>query len=291
MIRGDEVFLRLQAKARSDASRSGRAAPTQEYLIRHALESFLEPLGRTVHGEGFVLKGGTLLGAYGVRRPTKDVDVNAVNATVTPDHLAQVVRDVATVSSEDGVDFDVDSFQVCEIREGSTYPGFRVRLGVTVGSWRGNVVWDVSTGDPIEPPPQVVAIQRLLGDSFTVLGYAIEGIIAEKVVTVFERGVTSTRWRDYVDIVGLCRQGFDATVLRVAIATVAQFRRVPLGRVSERLEGYGFVGQAKWAAWRRKMKLEAVCEASLDDQIKVVASFIDPVLEGGRNTSRPREPL
>lgn len=135
------------------------------------------------------------------------------------------------------------------------------------------------------------SFQRLLGDSFMVLGYAVEGIIAEKVVTVFERGVTSTRWRDYVDIVGLCRQGFDATLLRVAIATVAQFRRVPLGRVSERLEGYGSVGQAKWAAWRRKMKLEAVCEAILDGQIKVVASFIDPVLEGGRNTSRPREPL
>ena len=31
--------------------------------------------------------------------------------------------------------------------------------------------------------------------------------------------------------------------------------------------GYGAVGQAKWAAWRRKEHLESACEENLDDQI------------------------
>lgn len=87
MIAGDEIFRRLQATARSAAAKAGTRAPTQEYLIRHLLESFLDRLTRTNHARSFVLKGGILLAAYGARRPTKDVDVNAirfVNRLTTP---------------------------------------------------------------------------------------------------------------------------------------------------------------------------------------------------------------
>ncbi|WP_448006707.1 hypothetical protein [Agromyces bauzanensis] len=92
---GDQVFRRLQSAARSTAARNGTPAPTQEYLIRHTLESFLDRLTRTPHAEDFVLKGGILLAAYGVRHPTKDADANAVAADVTAARLATVVRDVA----------------------------------------------------------------------------------------------------------------------------------------------------------------------------------------------------
>ena len=84
---GDEVFRRIQSAARSAAAKTGTGAPTQEYLIRHTLESFLDRLTRTAHAEDFVLKGGILLAAYGVRRPTRDADVNAIGADVTADHL------------------------------------------------------------------------------------------------------------------------------------------------------------------------------------------------------------
>ena len=49
------------------------------------------------------------------------------------------------------------------------------------------------------PPPRRVTIDRLLGDPISLLGYAPETTIAEKGVTILERGITSTRWRDYVD--------------------------------------------------------------------------------------------
>jgi hypothetical protein len=35
----------------------GIEPPTQEYLIRHTLESFLDRLSRTAHAGDFVLKG------------------------------------------------------------------------------------------------------------------------------------------------------------------------------------------------------------------------------------------
>ena len=87
MTRGNEVFKMLQSKARSAASKTSGHTPTQEYLIRHLLESFLDRLNRSNHGNDFVLKGGVLLSAYGVRRPTKDVDANAISADVTAPNL------------------------------------------------------------------------------------------------------------------------------------------------------------------------------------------------------------
>lgn len=278
MTSGEEVFRQIQALARAAAANSETGAPTQEYLIRHTLESFLDRLARTSHAGDFVLKGGILLAAYGVRRPTKDTDANAVAADVTAEHLAQVVRDIAAINVDDGVVFDIDTISVHEIREQADYPGLRVRVAVSIGQWKGVAVWDVSTGDPIVPPPRQVTIGRILGEPITLLGYAPETTIAEKGVTILERGIASTRWRDYVDIVALARQGIDADELLRAARAVARHRGVTLEPVARHLAGYGAVAQAKWAAWRRKEHLESYCEENLDDQIKLVCEILDVVV-------------
>ncbi|WP_329057410.1 nucleotidyl transferase AbiEii/AbiGii toxin family protein [Amycolatopsis sp. NBC_01480] len=242
MNTGTTTFKQIQAAARSTAAKTGRAVPTQEYLTRHVLESFLDRLTRTPHAEDFVLKGGILLAAYGVRRPTKDVDANAVTAEVSTAHLSTVVRDIAAVDAPDGVVFDVDTITVQEIREQADYPGYRVRVKAAIGPWQGVAAWDVSTGDPIVPAPRPVRVGRVLGEPIELLGYAPETAIAEKGVTILERGITSTRWRDYIDIVQLARHGVDTDeILR-----------------SAHLAGYGNVGQAKWAAWRRKEGLDMI---------------------------------
>lgn len=281
MTTGDEIFRRLQSAARSTASKHGTAAPTQEYLTRHVLESFLDRLTRTPHADDFILKGGILLAAYGVRRPTKDADANAVNVDVTVDHLANVVRDIAEVPVDDGVVFNLDTITVQDIREQAKYPGLRVRVPASIGTWSGVAVWDVSAGEPIVPPPRQVTIDRILGDPIELLGYASETTIAEKGVTILERGITSTRWRDYVDIVALSRKGIDTDELLRSARAVAHHRGVVLGPVAPHLEGYGEVGQTKWAAWRRKEHLESVCEENLDDQADLVASYLDPIFSLG----------
>jgi len=278
---GDAVFRRIQSAARSTAAKSGNGAPTQEYLIRHTLESFLDRLTRTSHAGDFVLKGGILLAAYGVRRPTKDADANAVRADITAEHLAHVVRDIAAIDVDDGVVFDLDTLSVQEIREQADYPGLRVRVAVSIGPWKGTAAWDVSTGDPIVPPPRQVTIDRILGDPITLLGYAPETTIAEKGVAILERGIASTRWRDYVDIVQLARRGIDPDELLRSARAVARHRSVTLDTVAPHLAGYGAVGQAKWAAWRRKEQLESACEENLDDQITLVAFYLDSVFAHG----------
>jgi hypothetical protein len=131
------------------------------------------------------------------------------------------------------------------------------------------------------PPPRPVTIDRILGDPITLLGYAPETAIAEKGVTILERGITSTRWRDYVDIVQLAHHGIDPVELLRSARAVARHRGVTLEPVAPHLARYGAGGQAKWAAWRRKEHLESVCEKNLDDQIGLVVSCLDPVFARG----------
>lgn len=278
MMTSTEVYRAIQTKARSEAARTGRPVATGEYLTRHALESFLYRLTQTVHADAFVLKGGILLTAYDVRRPTKDLDAEAISTSVTPEQVSQVVRDAATVDADDGIVFGLDSMATQEIRDDAEYPGLRMRVPVTLASWKGKVAWDISTGDPIVPAPRAVTIPRVIGDPITVVGYRPETVIAEKGVTILERGTTSTRWRDYIDIVLLpARYEIDAAELRRAAESVADYRGVDLAPVTPFVAGYGDIGQDKWAAWRRKERLEGLSEEKLDTQMALVAAVLDPV--------------
>lgn len=152
-----------------------------------------------------------------------------------------------------------------------------MRVTTHIGNQKVIVVWDVSTGDPIVPTPKRLAIPRVLGEPIEMLGYAPETIAAEKGVTILERGTTSTRWRDYIDIVQLDRQyGLNQAVFEDSVRAVAGHRGVDVRPIAPVIEGYGEVGQLKWAAWRRKLGVEALSEELLDDQMKMVAAVLDP---------------
>jgi Nucleotidyl transferase AbiEii toxin, Type IV TA system len=282
MSGGDDIYRKVQAWARSEAAKTGRPTPTAEYLTRHMLESFLDRLTRTRHAQDFVLKGGILLASYGVRRPTKDLDAEAISADITAEYLTQVVRDIVAVDVDDGVDFDVTTITVREIREQAEYPGLRLRMKASIGSWVGVAAWDISTGDPIVPQPEVIGIPRVLGGEIEILAYRPETTVAEKGVTILERGTTSTRWRDYVDIVQLfTHHQIDRAQLLVSARAVARYRGVALGPIAPGVIGYGAIAQQKWAAWRRKEGLEDISEASLDSQMELVSSYLDPVFSNG----------
>ncbi|VBA60544.1 hypothetical protein LAUMK191_05572 [Mycobacterium attenuatum] len=138
-----------------------------------------------------------------------------------------MIREIAALDVDDGVVFDLDTIGVREIREQAHYPALRLRITVSIGPWRGTAAWDVSTVDPIVPSPRQVTIDRILSQPITLLGYAPETAIAEKGVTILERGISSTRWRDYVDIVQLARQGLEADELLRSARAVARTAASP----------------------------------------------------------------
>lgn len=170
MTTSEQVYRLIQRQTRNAARADGTRPNVEEQLTRHALESFLERLTRTRHADSFVLKGGVLLAAYGLRRPTKDIDAEALDIPVTPEHLASVVIDVAAVAADDGVVFDPATTRIERIRDLADYPGIRVHVHAQLHSWQRVIGWDVSTGDAIVPAPRVVLLPRVLGEDLRIVG-------------------------------------------------------------------------------------------------------------------------
>jgi hypothetical protein len=139
---------------------------------------------------------------------------------------------------------------------------------------------DVNVGDPIWPRPVEISMPRLLVDKpIRLRGYPIEMVLAEKIVTALQRGVASTRWRDFADAYLLTgRYPYRAGDVRQATHAVADHRRVALGSLADALDGYAEFGQRNWVAWCGKFQLTDVLPAAFADTLDALCAFADPVL-------------
>jgi hypothetical protein len=142
-----------------------------------------------------------LLAAYGTRRPTRDIDVQARALAGDLDSIRAAVAQVAALPADDGLVFHDDKATVEEIRDEDEYGGARVKIPAELATCRGRLQVDVNIGDPISPGPQLVELPRLIDDSpIRLNGYPLHMVHAEKIVTAYQRGIASTRWRDFADI-------------------------------------------------------------------------------------------
>lgn len=269
------AYLDLKAKAIHD----GRL--TDELIQLYALEGFLARLAVSGHSENLILKGGVLLTAYGSRRPTRDIDLaaRAINNDTT--YVLNLMRRVATQipAIDDGLVFDLDQASAQAIRDEDEYAGVRVSMTVALATARIRFHVDVNIGDPIWPAPNHVSLPRLLGGpTIRLIGYPLHMVHAEKIVTAVHRGSVNTRWRDFADIWTLARtHPVDGDDLHTAIVKVASHRHIELSPLSEVLQGYPSLAQAKWAAWRRKQKLEHL-PADFSELLHNVTQFADPAI-------------
>ena len=275
------AYLDLRRKARSDRR------PVDELMQLYVLECFLARLVRTRFADRFVLKGGVLLAAFGERRPTRDIDLQALATGNDPATILAAITEIAAVTLDDGVAFDPETATAELIRDEDLYPGVRVTMAARLSTARPGFHVDVSVGDPIIPPPGTVQLPRLLGGDIAVRGYPLAMVHAEKIVTAISRGTTSTRWRDFADMYLLARHHpVDGTELGTSIREVARHRSARLQPLSQVLPGYDTIGQQRWEAWRRRQRLEDRLPAQFGEVVTPVTAFADPAITGtagGRN--------
>jgi predicted nucleotidyltransferase component of viral defense system len=206
------------------ASSAGR--PTDELLQLYALEGLLDRLSGSPHAEHFVLKGGALLAAFDARRPTRDVDLAAIDVTNDLDDMHRLVNEVIAIPRDDGLDFDLSATTTETIRDDEQYGGVRVTIHGMLSTAIIQFNVDINVGDPLWPPPDEIAVPRLLGGPpIRIRGYRIELVLAEKIVTALQRGTANTRWRDFVDIASLARRHLDDSALVESIRRVAAYRQ------------------------------------------------------------------
>jgi hypothetical protein len=269
------AYLDLRKKAREDRR------PVDELLQLYVLEGYLTRLIASPRADQFVLKGGILLAAFGERRPTRDVDLQAQDLDNDAEEVHSAVCDIARVELNDGIVFDVDAATAEVIRDEDAYEGVRVSMTAQLATARPHFHVDVSVGDPISPPPIELHVPRLLGGEVVVRGYPLAMVHAEKVVTAISRGTVSTRWRDFADIYLLSRHHpIHGDEIVVSMRDVADHRQVELTLLAQILDGYGDISQQQWAAWRRKQRLDDRLPESFDEVVHAVIAFADPAIDG-----------
>ncbi len=269
------AYLDLGAKARGDHR------PVDELLQLYVLESFLARLAESRFADQLVLKGGVLLAAFGERRPTRDIDLHAQVLDNDAESVRAVICEVASLRLDDGVVFDVDGAAAAVIRDEDAYSGVRVTMNAELATARPHFHVDVNVGDPIVPAPQELPLPRLLGGELVVRGYPLVMVHAEKIVTAVARGTVNTRWRDFADIYLLSRRhALAAADLAGSLRQVARHRRVELVPLVRVLDGYGEIGQARWAAWRRRQQLEDRLPDQFAEVVSAVVTFADPAMTG-----------
>ena len=272
------AYLALRRQART------RGRNTEELLQLYVLEGFLARLSASTLRERFVLKGGVLLAALDARRPTRDVDLAALDISNDADTVLRAVRAVLAIELpiDDGIAFEPETATSRVIREEDEYAGVRVNATARIAT--AHVVFhvDVNVGDPIWPAPVTVQVPRLLGGSpIEVRGYSLSMVHAEKIVTAVQRGTASTRWRDFGDVWTLAlRYPIRGAELRGAIETVAAHRHAQLLPLRDVLADYPSVAQGKWAAWRRRSSLLDLPE-NFAEVLRTVIALADPVIDDG----------
>ena len=271
------AYLDLRALAKAD----GRT--TQEYLQLYCLEGFLARLAASGQTQNLVLKGGVLLAAYALRRPTADVDLAARYQSSDTGHVRQLVAAVAATpldgDSDDGLRFDSDGATAETIREDDAYSGVRVTMTATLATANLHFHVDVNVGDPIWPAPVALELPKLLGGQIRLLGYPIPMVVAEKAVTAMQRGTASTRWRDFGDIYQLtATHAMTAGETRGAVREVAAHRKVEPEPLGPLLAGYDSIGQPKYRAWRRRMALDDRLPDDFGVLVAAACRFLDPLL-------------
>lgn len=284
------AYLALRRRAKNEGS------TTAEYLRLYALEGFLLRLANSRLKSKFVLKGGVLLAAYELRRPTADIDFAGVRVSNEAESVRQLVMDIVGTALPDGMDdgltFDLDAVRASTIREDDEYGGIRVRLVARLATAKEPFHVDVNVGDPIWPAPAEIYLPRLLErEPIKLSGYPLEMVLAEKIVTVLQRGQASTRWRDFGDIFQITgRHAFQARELRQALQTVADYRHIGLSGLDHALDGYAEIGQRRWATWRQKLQRTESLPANFGDALGALETFAQPILTGSAADSASWNP-
>lgn len=272
---GGEAYLDLQRLARE----LGRT--TDELLRTYVLERFLWRVAASPYREQLILKGGMLMAILAERRPTADVDMLARALPNELEHVAKVVSEIVQIPASDGVNYQHGQLKVSAIREADTYPGVRVSVPAQIDRARALLRVDINVGDPVTPGPVVVEYPGLLGEHFDVVGYPVETVLAEKVVTMLDRGELNTRERDFADVCQISSvRDVDGAALTAAVDATIGYRGTERGALRDAVGELGEHRQSNWSTYIATAGLEGLVPASFDAAIDKVAAFADPVVAG-----------
>lgn len=282
MKEGVAMAARLKARAKETG------ADSRIMLIRFAQERLLARLQEGPDRDRFVLKGGMIFMCReeGSRRPTEDIDLHDSEGR-SLDEMAEAIRGAAEARDGDGVDFDLSTFRVARIREG-TRPGVRVTLDARIGGSLVHMKLDMCSGDAVTPAPVVRRLPSALPKLFPplpVMSYPWETVLAEKLHAMTAFGIDSTRMKDWYDVATIAQEEFlDGRTASQAVAATFAARSSVVDPSPEALS-HAFVKEkskefSKWVRAIRAPEGRTTLEQVVESAAELALPLLDAVSRG-----------
>jgi len=245
-------------------------------------ERFLYRLGISAYSGNFILKGALLFLAFDISRlrPTKDIDFMGTAVNNDIEEMKLIFREIVTIEAPDGLEFDPESISLEYIKEDDKYNGLRVIVTSRLGTVKQNLQVDIGFGDVISNGPIEINYPGILNfPEPVILAYSIESAIAEKFEAIVSLGFTTSRMKDFYDILFFANShSFNSENLLQAIKLTFSNRGTDLGERSLILKDSFKTDknkQLQWTAFTNKNKLET--EKTFETAVDKIQSFIEPL--------------
>ena len=192
----DKLRAKCHQKLSKETGLSFNALQTHYFL-----ESILEKIADSDENENFIFKGGFLLAnVIGIRqRSTVDIDFLIRRFSLTKENIEQRFTKILQSGKDNGITYEIQKIE--EIHKEDEYGGYRIKVLCRLDNIRQIIPLDIATGDPITANEISYEYKSVFSDSvFEICAYNIETMLAEKIQTVYQRGVFNSRSKDFYDI-------------------------------------------------------------------------------------------
>ena len=196
-------------------------------MTYYFLEIILKKLSQSSYADHYIFKGGFLLSnVIGVEsRSTVDIDFLFHKQTLSEENVQQQLEEILTESKD-----DIQS--ISSIKESDNYGGYRATILCQLENIKQIIHLDIATGDIVTPHPVSYAYKAIFNDeSFSIIAYTIETILAEKLQTIYSRNFLNSRSKDFYDVYILSKlkkNDIDFRQLNVACQRTFSFRETEL---------------------------------------------------------------
>lgn len=200
-------------------------------LATYFFDAFLFRLSKSEYSEDFIFKGGFYLSAImGIQnRYTKDLDFKLTGQDLEERNLTEIIKEIISLPADDEITFEFIS--ISPIHDEDEYGGYTVSLLGHLENIKQTVNLDIATGDPITPKAVTYKYKRLLEeDILNFKAYNLETILAEKIQTVYNRGLLNSRSKDFYDIYIIYKlkwNDVNIPILKEAYKKTCEYRHTP----------------------------------------------------------------
>lgn len=251
-------------------------------MTYYFLEIILKKLSQSSYADHYIFKGGFLLSnVIGVEsRSTVDIDFLFHKQTLSEENVQQQLEEILTESKDD-IQFSIQS--ISSIKESDNYGGYRATILCQLENIKQIIHLDIATGDIVTPHPVTYAYKAIFNDeSFSIIAYTIETILAEKLQTIYSRNFLNSRSKDFYDVYILSKlkkNDIDFRQLNVACQRTFSYRETELdyNEIVQLIESFKTdpIQQQQWQNYSNKYSYtKGISFSEILDEIVNLVSVI-----------------